>query len=68
MNRPPEISRRELEESGEILREKENIQGQSDQNQRQTTDWDSLKDVPLRGDQEEEASSKEYADEEEMCM
>ena len=42
MNRPPEISRRELEESGEILREKENIQGQSDQNQRQTTDWEEM--------------------------
>lgn len=68
MNRPPEISRRQLEESGEILREKENVQGQSSQNQGQTTDWASLKDVPFRGNQEEEAFSEEYTDEEEMCM
>ena len=65
MNGSPEISRRQLEESGEILREKEGVQGRSTDNQSQTSDWDSLKDVPFRGNQTESFEEGEESEEEE---
>lgn len=40
-NRLSEISRHQLEEMGEILREKEGVQGQSNTDQNQRTEWDS---------------------------
>lgn len=56
----PNISRRQLEESGEILREEETpIQDNSSVDQ--SSQWDSLKDVPFRGE-------KENVEEEEMSM
>lgn len=51
MNKFPEISRKQLEESGEILKEKESAQEQFGHNQKQAAEWDSLKDVPFRGEQ-----------------
>lgn len=66
MNRLPELSRRQLEESGEILWEKEGVQGQSDSDENQVTEWDSLKDVPFRGDALQAEESENEA--EEMSM
>lgn len=65
MNGSPEISRRQLEESGEVLREKESVQGQSTNDQSQITDWDSLKDVPFRGNQTKLFEEGEESEEEE---
>jgi hypothetical protein len=65
MNGSPEISRRQLEESGEVLREKESVQRQSTNDQSQTTDWDSLKYVPFRGKQTESFEEGEESEEEE---
>lgn len=65
-----EISRRQLEQSGEVLREKENVQGQPDVDE-QTTEWDSLKDVPFAGDkprQITQENSESESEEEEMSM
>lgn len=63
MNRLSDILRRQLEQSGEILREKENVQGQSDtssQNQWEET----MKDMPSYEEHMEQMESKE----EEMSM
>lgn len=68
MNSSPDILRKQLEESGEILKEKEDVQGQSDYDQEQTTDWDSLKEVPFRGEQVQDSSFQKEAESEEEEM
>lgn len=69
-NRLSEISRHQLEEMGEILREKEGVQGQSNTDQNQRTEWDSLKNVPFRGVllQTDHEVGESECDEEEMNM
>lgn len=60
MKSPEQLHRNILEESGEILRSDERAfkQSQEDESQAQ---WDSLKDVPFAGDQEEEAQEEEMS-------
>lgn len=58
----PKIHRRQMEQSGEVLREKENIQGQFDSNQ---NEWEeSMKDMPSYEEHMEQMESEE----EEMSM
>ncbi|MCM1236408.1 MAG: hypothetical protein NC489_40535 [Ruminococcus flavefaciens] len=64
MNKFSEISRNQLEESGEILKEKEGTQQQFGHNHNQETEWDSLKDVPFRGGQELGSTFMEEIEEE----
>ena len=57
----PEQHREMLEESGEVLKNNRSdgpSKSQDDQNE-QATAWDSLKDVPFRGDLEREAEEDE---------
>lgn len=62
MYRSPEVSRRQLEQSGEVLREKEGAQGQSDTSQ--NTWEESMKDIPSFEEHMEQMESEE----EEMSM
>lgn len=73
MEHTPEVKQRILEESGEAIyivhHDDQTTSGSSDA-QQQDNGWDSLKDVPFRGEQTEQAVQTEQAEEaeEEMSM
>lgn len=55
------ITRRELEESGEVLREYDGAYQQSSDDSTTQNQWDSLKEVPFAGNQEQTEEEEEMS-------